>query len=304
MKANKEESNKLFKGIILAGGTGSRLYPMTKAVNKQLLPIYDKPLIYYPLSVLMLAGIRDILMITRPEDKSSFENLFGNGKKLGLNISYRVQERPNGIAEAFIIAEDFIGDDNVCLVLGDNLFYGGQLTQYLYEAMSIDKGEACIFGYPVANPSDYGVIGFNSNYKVTSIEEKPKKPKSKYAVPGIYFYSSEISNVAKQIKPSARGELEISTVNQLYLQKQKLKTILLGRGIAWLDTGTPEGILSASSYIEAIQNRQGLYVSCIEEIAWRKGFITKNELKELGNDMKSTNYGKYILGLCEEEVYE
>ncbi len=299
VEANAHGLKKSFKGIILAGGTGSRLFPMTKVISKQLLPIYDKPLIYYPLSVLLLAGIKDILIIAKAEEIPLYEKLFGNGNKLGLNIAYREQEYPRGIADAFIIGEEFIGDDNVCLILGDNVFYGQQLTEYLKCAMKLKNDDAFIFGYPVANPSEFGVVTFDNEGKAISIEEKPKNSKSKHAVPGIYFYTNEVVKIAKEIKPSSRGELEITSINQVYLENKKLNVILMGRGIAWLDTGTPEGMLSASSFIETIQSRQGLYVSCIEEIAWRKGFITKNELVELGNEMKSTNYGKYILTLCE-----
>ena len=286
------------KGIVLAGGKGTRLYPMTKAVSKQLLPIYDKPLIYYPLSVLMLACIRDILIISTPEDISSYERLLGNGLSLGIRISYKIQEKPNGLAEAFIIGEDFIADDNVCLILGDNLFYGQDLTRYLNKAKETETG-ATIFGYPVKDARSFGVVEFDENWKVISIEEKPKNPKSNFAVPGLYFYDNQVVNIAKNIKPSERGELEISAVNNVYLQKGELNVLLFGRGMAWLDTGSPEGMLKAAEYVEAIQSRQGFYISCLEEIAWRRNFISSEQLRSIG-ELKR-RYGKYILSLLNEK---
>ena len=286
------------KGIILAGGKGTRLYPMTYAVSKQLLPIYDKPLIYYPLSVLMLADIKDILIISTPEDTPVYEKLLGDGSRLGLKFTYKVQDKPRGLADAFILGEEFIGNDNVCLILGDNVFYGQHLTGLLNKAKNIKKG-ATIFGYPVKNPGSFGVVEFDKNNKVISIEEKPKSPKSKFAVPGLYFYDNEVVEIAKNVKPSARGELEITSINNAYLEKDELNVILLGRGMAWLDTGTPEGMLRAAEYVEAVQSRQGLYIACLEEIAWRRGFINDDELREIGENLKMTDYGKYILSLLD-----
>lgn len=287
------------KGIILAGGKGTRLYPMTKVVSKQLLPIYDKPLIYYPLSILLLAGIKDILIISTPEDTPNYERLLGDGKKLGISITYTVQETPRGLADAFILGEEFIGDDSVCLILGDNVFYGQNMTKMLRTAMANEVG-ATVFGYPVKDPRSFGVVEFDKDNKVISIEEKPEKPKSKYAVPGLYFYDNRVVEIAKNVKPSARGEIEITAVNNAYLEKGELNVTLLGRGMAWLDTGTPEGMLQAAEFVKAVQDRQGFYVSCIEEIAWRRGFIDNAQLKALGEELKMTEYGQYLISLVEE----
>lgn len=287
------------KGIILAGGKGTRLYPMTKVVSKQLLPLYDKPMIYYPLSTLLLAGIREILIISTPEAISQYEELLGNGEKLGIHLEYKVQEEPKGLAEAFILGEDFIGKDSVCLILGDNVFYGQALTDLVEEGSKLTKG-AKIFGYPVKNPCDFGVVEFDENNKVISIEEKPKIPKSNYAVPGLYFYDNDVVKIAKNVKPSARGEIEITSVNNEYLKRKELDVILFGRGMAWFDTGTATGMLNAAEYIEAIQTRQGFYISCLEEIAYNKGFIEKEQLRKLGEELKMTEYGKYIISLTEE----
>lgn len=284
------------KGIVLAGGKGTRLYPMTIAVSKQLLPIYDKPLIYYPISVLMLAGISDILIISTLNDISAYQKLLGDGSRIGVNFIYKIQQEPRGLAEAFIIGEDFIGDDNVCLILGDNVFYGQDLTKILNKAKDRKKG-ATIFGYPVKDPRSFGVVEFDENYKVISIEEKPEQPKSNYAVPGLYFYDNQIVKIAKKIKPSERGELEITDVNKVYLEKNELNVIIMGRGMAWLDTGTAEGMIKAAQFVEAVQSRQGFYIACLEEIAWRRGFITKDQLRQCGERLKMTDYGQYMLSL-------
>lgn len=284
------------KGIILAGGKGTRLYPMTLTVSKQLLPIYDKPLIYYPLSVLLLAGIRDILLISTPEDIGNYERLLGDGSRIGISITYKVQEQPRGLADAFILGESFIGMDQVCLILGDNVFFGQDFTAILERAKSELSG-ATIFGYPVKNPTDFGVVEFDEQFRVKSIEEKPKHPKSHFAVPGLYFYDHTVVDIAKSIKPSARGEIEITAVNNCYLEQERLKVVLMGRGMAWLDTGTPEGMLQAAQYVEAVQDRQGFYISCIEEIAWRRGFITTEQLHDLGKTLSMTAYGQYLMSL-------
>ena len=286
------------KGIILAGGSGTRLYPITKSTSKQSLPIYDKPMIYYPMSVLMLAGIKDILIISTPRDISTFQELFGNGNDLGLNIQYAVQEQPNGLAEAFIIGEEFIGDDKVALVLGDNIFYGYGFSERLKNA--VERDEATIFGYHVSDPQAFGVVEFDKDFNVLSIEEKPKEPKSNYAVPGLYFYDNDVVEIAKNVKPSERGELEITSVNNEYLRRGKLKVELFGRGMAWLDTGTHRGLLEASNFVEAVQTRQGLYIACLEEIAYRKGYINKEQLLELAKPLMKTEYGQYLVKVSME----
>ena len=286
------------KGIILAGGSGTRLYPITKSTSKQSLPIYDKPMIYYPMSVLMLAGIKDILIISTPRDISVFEELFGNGNDLGLNIQYAIQEQPNGLAEAFIIGEEFIGDDKVALVLGDNIFYGYGFSERLKNA--VERDEATIFGYHVSDPQAFGVVEFDKDFNVLSIEEKPKVPKSNYAVPGLYFYDNDVVEIAKNVKPSERGELEITSVNNEYLRRGKLKVELFGRGMAWLDTGTHRGLLEASNFVEAVQTRQGLYIACLEEIAYRKGYINKEQLLELAKPLMKTEYGQYLVKVSME----
>ena len=284
------------KGIILAGGKGTRLYPMTRAVSKQLLPIYDKPMIYYPLSVLMLAGIREVLIISTPEDTPVYRELLGDGARIGMHLEYKVQEAPRGLAEAFILGEEFIGQDSVCLILGDNIFYGQALSDYLRQGAKVTEG-GMIFGIQVKNPRAFGVVEFDKNMRAVSIEEKPQKPKSNYAVPGLYFYGNSVVEIAKNVTPSARGELEITAVNNEYLRRGELLVNPMGRGMAWLDTGTPEGMLQAAQFVATVQNRQGFYISCIEEIAWRRGWISDSELEQLGTELKMTDYGQYLLSL-------
>jgi glucose-1-phosphate thymidylyltransferase len=290
------------KGIILAGGSGTRLYPITKGVSKQLVPIYDKPMVYYPLSVLMLAGITEVLIITTPEDQSSFQRLLGDGSEIGMRFEYIVQPSPDGLAQAFILGEDFLGEDDACLVLGDNIYYGHDLTSTLANAVKNAKEEkkATVFGYHVNDPERYGVAEFDTDGNVVSLEEKPEKPKSNYAVTGLYFYPNDVIKKAKEVKPSHRGELEITTVNQMYLEESRLKLQTMGRGYAWLDTGTHESMLEASSFIETIEKRQGLKVACIEEIAFEQGYISKEQLIQLAQPLKKNQYGQYLLKLAEE----
>ena len=287
------------KGIILAGGKGSRLYPMTKAVSKPIIPIYDKPMVYYPLSVLLMAGIRDIMLITAPPDVDSYKRLLGDGSQFGIKIEYGVQHMARGIADAFLIAEDFIAEERCCLILGDNLFYGATLEEHLREAVARTEG-ATVFGYPVKNPRAFGVVEFDKDFNVVSIEEKPQRPKSRYAVPGLYFYDENAVALAKTLQPSARGELEITALNEEYLKRGKLHVQVFGRGVAWLDTGTPEGMLNAAQYVEAVQSRQGLYIACPEEIAWHQGFISDEQVAAIGNELKMTEYGQYLLDLVQK----
>ncbi|HKI90432.1 MAG TPA: glucose-1-phosphate thymidylyltransferase RfbA [Draconibacterium sp.] len=289
------------KGIILAGGAGTRLYPITRSISKQIIPVYDKPMIYYPLSVLMLAGIRDILIISTPTDIGLYEHLLGDGSQLGINISYKIQPSPDGLAQAFILGEEFIGDDNVCMILGDNIFYGYNFSGILEDAASLDDG-AIVFGYYVNDPERYGVVEFNETGKAISIEEKPEQPKSNYAVTGLYFYSNDVVQKAKNLKPSKRGELEITDLNRLYLEEGRLNVKLLGRGFAWLDTGTHDSLLQASNFIATIEQRQGLKISCIEEIAYKKGFINKEQLLELARPLSKNQYGEYLLQLAEKQI--
>ena len=283
-------------GIILAGGRGTRLYPLTKSISKQIMPIYDKPMIYYPLSVLMLANIKEILIISTERDLPVFKELLKDGSDLGLKLEYKVQKKPNGLAEAFIIGEEFIGNDNVALILGDNIFYGSGFTGLVEEAAKLENG-AIVFGYPVKDPRAYGVVEFDENGKAISLEEKPENPKSNYAIPGLYFYDNTVIEKAKNVKPSARGEIEITTVNEMYLSEGKLNVKNLGRGVAWLDTGTHDALLEAATYVEAIQKRQGFYIACIEEIAYAKGWISKEQLQKLAEPMMKTEYGKYLVNL-------
>jgi len=289
------------KGIVLAGGSGTRLYPITKGVSKQLLPIYDKPMIFYPLSVLMLAGIRDILIISTPEDIGGYQRLLGDGSQFGINLSYEIQPSPDGLAQAFIIGEEFIGGDDVCLVLGDNIFYGHGFTSQLMQAVAIAKEGrgATVFGYQVKDPERFGIVAFDSKMKVTSIKEKPTQPESNFAVTGLYFYDNEVVNIAKNVKPSERGELEITCINNVYLERDKLSVELLGRGFAWLDTGTHESLLEAGQFVQTIEHRQGFKIACLEEIAFNQGWLTKSEVEESAKPMMKNSYGKYLLSLLE-----
>ena len=289
------------KGIVLAGGSGTRLYPITKAVSKQLLPLYDKPMIYYPISILMLAGIKEILIISTPRDLPHFKELLGDGSDLGISFSYAVQDEPRGLADAFIIGEDFIGDDTVALILGDNVFHGHRFTEILEKCTELKEG-AIVFGYYSKNPESFGVVEFDDDWNVLSIEEKPEHPKSNYIVPGLYFYDNQVVDIAKNVKPSDRGEIEITSINEEYLKRGKLKVQLLGRGMAWLDTGTHDGLLEAGNFIETIQKRQGLYVACLEEIAYRKGYITRKDLLREAQSLKKTDYGKYLIDLANDLV--
>ena len=289
------------KGIILAGGQGTRLHPLTISMSKQLLPIYDKPMIYYPLSVLMLSGIKEVLIISTPRDLPRYEELLGNGSNIGMHFEYKVQPSPKGLAEAFILAEDFIGKESVCLILGDNIFYGQGLTSILEEATKLKTG-GIIFGYRVADPKEFGVVEYGTNGNVISIEEKPKKPKSNYAIPGLYFFDNKVIEYAKTVQPSERGELEITSVMNEYLKRGDLKALLMRRGIAWLDTGNPSSMLEASTFVKTVQERQGLYVACIEEIAYRKGLISSSQLLDLGTKLKKTNYGKYLINVAKETI--
>lgn len=285
------------KGIVLAGGSGTRLYPITKAVSKQLLPLYDKPMIYYPISVLMLAGIKEILIISTPRDLPMYKDLLGDGSSLGIKFFYEIQENPNGLAEAFVVGEEFIGDDSVALILGDNIFHGHRFTEILKRATNVEEG-AVIFGYYTNNPEDFGVVEFDDEWNVLSIEEKPTNPKSNYIVPGLYFYDNDVIEIAKNVKPSERGEVEITSVNEEYLKRGKLKVELLGRGMAWLDTGTHAGLLEAGNFIETIQKRQSLYIACLEEIAYLKGYISKEQLLKTAEELKKTDYGQYLFNLA------
>ena len=290
-----------WKGIVLSGGYGTRLYPITLGVSKQLLPIYDKPMIYYPISVLMLAGIKDILIITTPEDCESFKRLLGDGSNFGINLKYKIQPSPDGLAQAFIIGENFIGDSNTCLILGDNIFYGHSFTPMLKKIIKRQTG-ATVFGYPVKDPERFGILEFDKNNKVLSVEEKPDKPKSNYALTGLYFYDNKVVEIAKQVKPSIRGELEITSVNQVYLEMGDLKAEILGRGFAWLDTGTNESLLSASQFVQTIETRQGHKIACLEEVAYNNGWLSREQLQSIGENFSNSSYGKYILSLLSESV--